>query len=152
MRNLNIIFNKNFNTFGLTSIRREIVQDTMEIIDTISGVGWYGSNEIRNVINYTKIRQWNIPIGLVYQTNINPINIHIGFGGLISISNQIYGRSLDSHLNVAKWNQSTDLSYKRNLGVGWYGDMGCSYRLNRRIAVSTSIRIQSFQKIIYQGP
>ena len=139
-------------TFGLTDIRREIVQDTMEIIDTISGVGWYGSNEIRNVINYTKIRQWNIPIGLVYQTNFNPINIHIGFGGLISLSNQIYGRSLDSHLNVAKWNQSADLSYKRNLGVGWYGDMGCSYRLSKRIAVTTSIRVQSFPKNYLSGP
>jgi len=49
-------------------------------------------------------------------------------------------------LNVAKWNQSTDLSYKKNLGVGWYGDMGCGYRLNRRMAISTSIRIQSFPK------
>jgi len=140
------------NTFGLTDIRREIVLDTMEIIDTISGVGWYGSNEIRNVINYNKIRQWNIPIGLVYQTNINPINIHIGFGGLISLNNQIYGRSLDSHLNVAKWNQSADLSYKRNLGLGWYGDMGFSYRLSKRIAVTTSVRVQSFPKNYLSGP
>ena len=140
------------NTFGLTSIRREIVQDTLEIIDTISGIGWYGSNGIRNIINYNKIRQWNIPIGIFYQTTINSINIHLGFGGLISLSNEIYGKSIDFHLNVAKWNQSTDLSYKKNLGVGWYGDMGCGYHLNRRMAISTSIRIQSFPKSYLSGP
>ncbi|MCI1265188.1 MAG: hypothetical protein LKG19_01365 [Saprospiraceae bacterium] len=143
---------QDLNTFGLTSIRREIVQDTMEIIDTISGIGWYGSNGIRNIINYNKIRQWNIPIGIFYQTTINSINLHLGFGGLISLSNEIYGKSIDSHLNVAKWNQSTDLSYKMNLGVGWYGDMGCGYRLNRRMAISTSIRIQSFPKNYLSGP
>ncbi len=143
---------QDLNTFGLTSIRREIVQDTLEIIDTISGIGWYGSNGIRNIINYNKIRQWNIPMGIFYQTTINSINIHLGFGGLISLSNEIYGKSIDSHLNVAKWNQSTDLSYKKNLGVGWYGDMGCGYRLNRRMAISTSIRIQSFPKNYLSGP
>ncbi len=143
---------QDFNTFGLTSIRREIVQDTLEIIDTISGIGWYGSNGIRNIINYNKIRQWNIPIGIFCQTTINSINLHLGFGGMISLSNEIYGKSIDSRLNVAEWNQSTDLSYKKNLGVGWYGDMGCGYRLNRRMAISTSIRIQSFPKNYLSGP
>jgi hypothetical protein len=128
------------NIFGNTDIRVE-ANDTFQII---SGAGWHGTTQVRKVVNYNSIQQWNVPLGLNYQFNVKGMQCTVGGGAMFSISNSIQGKTLDRNLNVVEWNQSPDLLYRSNLGVGWFGELNCTIPIANRIAFNTGFRIQEF--------
>ncbi len=144
----NFSLNKTDNLFGTTEIRVE----TNDSFNIISGTGWHGSTQIRKVVHYNSIQQWNVPLGLNYHFSLQGLRLTIGAGAMFSISNKINGKTLDRGLNVADWNKSPDLSYNTNLGVGWYGELSCTFPIANRIAFNTGFRVQEFPGNYLTGP
>lgn len=139
---------KQDNQFGNTPIRIENV-DSIQII---SGVGWYGNSQVRKVVHYNSIQQWNVPLGLSYAFTLSSIRLEFCAGALFSIDNKFSGEALDAGLHIADWNQSPDLTYKKNLGLGWFGDLSCNIPLTHKWAVNTGIRVQEFPENYLNGP
>jgi hypothetical protein len=73
-------------------------------------------------------------------------------GTMFSIQNKITGRTLDSALHISEWGQSPDLSYKTNLGLGWFGDLSCSIPFTDALSFNAGFRVQEFPENYLNGP
>lgn len=139
---------KTENLFGSTAIRVE----TKDSFNMIPGTGWHGSTQIRKVVHHNSIQQWNVPLGLNYHFDLRGLRMTVGGGAMFSIANNIYGKTLDSGLNISEWNQTSDLSSQTNLGIGWFGELNCNLPITNHIMFQTGFRVQEFTGNYLNGP
>ncbi|NOT37408.1 MAG: hypothetical protein HOP11_08530 [Saprospiraceae bacterium] len=140
----------NNNKFGPTTIRRQYINNTT---DTIIGDEWYQEFSTRHVIHYNAIQNWNIPIRASYDLFlINKWTFGLQGGILLSIKNNMKGRSINDSLLISNLNQISLTPIRSQLGIGVSGGIYLNYRIRNNIYIYNSFLYQRFSSSYLDGP